>query len=118
MAVVALVTDLFFATKVRGTAEALSIPLTVVRGVDGLCDCLRDRVQLAIVDMNANGCDSIDAIRVCKSAVTPPRVLAFLSHAQLNLANEACEAGADVIMPRSEFSAKLPGLLRDAVREF
>lgn len=111
MNVVALVTDLFFATKIKSTADALGTPLKAVRKLDDLDAALTAGATLAIIDMNADGVDHVEAIRRCKSAASPPRVIAYLSHVQKDLATAAQSAGADQIMPRSAFSAQLPDLL-------
>lgn len=112
MAVVALVTDLLFVAKVKGTADAIGIPLTVVRNARDLVRTVEQGAGLAIVDMNAEGVDPAESIRACKAATRPTFVVAYLSHVQKDLADAAREAGADVVMPRSKFSQELPALLR------
>ncbi len=116
MSAVALITDLFFVTKVKGTADAMGVPLEIVRGADALASSLERGPRLVIVDMNAAG-DPAEAIRRSKSLPDPPVVIAYLSHVQQELADAARVAGADVVMPRSAFSAQLPDLLRQHAAE-
>lgn len=112
MHAVALITDLFFVSKVKGTADALGVPLTLVRNIADLGREVEQGASLAIVDLNAAGVDPVEAIRACKTASSPPFVVAYLSHVQKDLAAEARSAGADMVLPRSKFSEKLPELLR------
>lgn len=118
MAIFAYVTDLLFSTKITSTGQALGVPVTVARGVDTLIEKLNaasgdDSGGLVIIDLNVTG-DPVDAIRRLKALPSPPRVIAFLSHVQVELATAARNAGADEVMPRSAFSMSLPAILRSA----
>ena len=115
MAAAALVTDLFFVTKIKSTADVLKVPLAIVRTGDALLAQVAAGAHPIIVDLNAAGVDVADVIRRCKSAENPPRIIAYLSHVQHELAEAAQQAGADCVMPRSQFSADLPDLLKAAV---
>jgi DNA-binding NarL/FixJ family response regulator len=112
MPVVALITDLFFVTKVKGTADALGVALIVGRSAADLVSAAKAGARLAIVDMNAAGADAVEAIRACKAAAPDCFVVAYLSHVQRELGEAAKAAGADLVMPRSKFSQDLPGLLQ------
>jgi DNA-binding NarL/FixJ family response regulator len=114
MAVVALVTDLFFISKIKSTADVLKVPLTIVRTADALLAQAIAGANPVIIDLNAAGVDIADVIRRCKSAENPPRIIAYLSHIQHDLAEAAQQAGADCVMPRSQFSAELPVLLQQS----
>ena len=110
---IAVVTDLIFSTKITGTAKALQKPYAVARTLDKLTEHLNSTTvpALVIIDLNSAGVDTIEAIRVAKSHPSNPRVLAFLSHVEVELAQQAREAGADQIMARSGFVNQLPTLL-------
>ncbi len=112
MSAVALITDLFFVTKVKGTADAIGVPLQIVRTADALLAAIAAGAGLVIVDMNAGGVDPAEVIRRCKAIEPPPRVIAYLSHVQQELATAAQDAGADLVLPRSKFSSDLPTLLQ------
>ena len=120
MAVFAYVTDLLFSTKITSTGQALGAPVKVARGADGLTTALDmapatdGRNTLVIVDLNASG-DPLEAIRRMKARAAPPRVIAYVSHVQADLAAAAREAGADEVMPRSAFSMNLPAILTGAM---
>ncbi len=116
MSVIALVTDLIFATKIGGTARSLGVPLSIVRSLEALTAGAAGH-QLALIDLNAEGVDTVAAVRACKAAEPAPFVIAYLSHVQTDLAAAAREAGADLVLPRSRFSAELPELLKDRASE-
>lgn len=109
---VALITDLIFATKVRSTAEAVGIEVDIVRTTTALQDGLRTAgpAACAIIDLNASGIDVAVAIRAARE-VGCSRVVAYLSHVQADMARAARDAGADEVIPRSEFSSRLPQIL-------
>lgn len=127
MSAIALVSDLIFATKIKSTADGLGVPLSVVRGVQALREAAGG-ASMAIIDLNVDGADPIEAIRCCKSpgeaadrqaaaagsadAALRPVVVAFASHVQKDLIQAAEQAGADVVLPRSRFSVELPDLLQ------
>ncbi|MBI4581968.1 MAG: response regulator transcription factor [Planctomycetes bacterium] len=111
MLAIALVTDMIFGTKIKGTADQLGLPLSVVRTAQALADGAGG-ADLAIIDLNADGLDAVDAIRRCKAPGLPsPTVIAYASHVQKDLIQAAQDAGADLVLPRSRFSAELPELL-------
>ena len=117
MPIYAYVTDLLFSTKITSTGQALGVPVGVARSVDALAAKLGEVAEgdssLVIVDLNASG-DPLEAIRRMKSLPAPPRVIAYVSHVQADLAAAARTAGADEVMPRSAFSMNLPAILKGA----
>jgi DNA-binding NarL/FixJ family response regulator len=117
MPIYAYVTDLLFSTKITSTGQALGVPVTVARSVDALAAQMNAAgvgdAHLVIVDLNASG-DPLEAIRRMKAQSAPPRVIAYVSHVQADLAAAARTAGADDVMPRSAFSKNLPAILTGA----
>ncbi len=110
---IALVTDLIFATKIRSTAEALGERIELVRNVGSLAAAAGGgAIGQVIIDLNADGLDAAGAIAAAKGLPGRPHVIAFLSHVQTELAAAAQQAGADEVMPRSTFSARLPEIIR------
>jgi DNA-binding NarL/FixJ family response regulator len=111
--IVICIKDLIFETKVRSTAQALGLSVTSVPAASMLAaELARSPARLVIVDLNTAGPDAVDAIRQAKAASSPPRILAFVSHVNADLAAAASAAGADDVMPRSRFHAELPRLLQ------
>lgn len=104
--------DLFFTSKVTGTAQQLGLVVDVVpdcaaaipRVTDGTVGCV-------FVDLGhpvAGLAELIAAAPVAKR----PAVLAFGSHVATAVLEAAKEAGCDEVLPRSRFSAELPDLLK------
>ena len=111
--ILAFLSDLIFSTKISSTAKALGVEVHVVRTLDALRQRLEaDPVTLLLIDLNATGDDPVEAIRVARRMTPPPRTIAYLSHVQTELAEQARRTGADEVIPRSAFVARLPDLLR------
>jgi DNA-binding NarL/FixJ family response regulator len=108
--VVALMDDIFFQMKVAETAKHLGIEFKVATNTDALLSLLEPRPQLVIVDLNARN-QPIDAIVKLRAASKDVRVVAFLSHVQRELAEQAKNAGCDEVMPRSSFTQNLAEIL-------
>jgi len=114
---VALVTDLIFATKITSTAASLGVAVRICRNSSSLVSETEAVCPpTAIVDLNADVPDPVDAIRQLRALNRRPRIIAYVSHVQADLARAAREAGADDVMPRSAFAANLPDLLRGNAR--
>jgi DNA-binding NarL/FixJ family response regulator len=111
--VVALMDDIFFQMKVAETAKHLGIEFKVATNADALLSLLDPRPQLVIVDLNAR-CQPVEAIMKLRAAAPEIRVVAFLSHVQRDLAEQAKNAGCDEVFPRSSFTQNLADILSPA----
>lgn len=106
-----VVRDLIFETKIKSTAQSLGISATTVRSATQLSSLLGGgNIGLIIVDLNSAGQEAFSAIQLAKAAAGV-RVIAYVSHVDVELASKAQEAGADEVMPRSRFTTQLPALL-------
>lgn len=104
-------TDLFFTSKVTSTAQVLGLR------VDSVDDIATAKSRLQAGDI---GCVLLDlaaprvSVADLRAAILDsPQVpvIAFGSHVNVELLESAHAAGAEV-MPRSQFSATLPQILR------
>ena len=136
--VIALIDDLFFLAKVQETAKHAGVTLeTAATGEQLLKASARSPAALVLVDLNARQ-GALDAVeRLCAANAparlaggparppggparpeggqgNPPRVIAFLSHVQTELAERARSAGCQDVMPRSKFTQNLAEILRGA----
>jgi DNA-binding NarL/FixJ family response regulator len=111
--VVALMDDIFFQMKVAETAKHLGIEFKVATTTDALLGLLEPRPQLVIVDLNARS-QPIEAITKLRAAAPEVRVVAFLSHVQRELAEQAKKAGCEEVLPRSAFTQNLAEILAPA----
>ncbi len=113
--VLAAVDDLFFGAKILETAQQLKVPLALVRSPEELEERARAvHPVLLIIDLNAEGCRPLEAIRRVKGDpdLKDIPLLGFFSHVQHDLKVAAAEAGCDRILARSAFTAQLPEILR------
>jgi len=112
--VIAVVDDLFFASKIRGAGEQTGVGVTFVKSVAEAILKARDNSStLIIADMNAQCCDPIDLARALKGdeALSAVPLLGFFSHVQTELQQAAKAAGFDRVMPRSAFTKQLSEIL-------
>lgn len=108
--VIALMDDIFFQMKVAETAKHLGLEFKVATNVDALMALLEPAPQLVIVDLNARSLP-VEAIAKVREAAKDVRVVAFLSHVQRELAEQARAAGCEEVMPRSSFTQNLAEIL-------
>lgn len=112
--VLAVVTDLFFGTRIAETARGLGIELRACRPDRALETARATGPALAIVDLTAAGdpAAAIAALRGDPATAGVP-VVAFYPHVETALRDRAVAAGATHVMPRSAFNARLAALLRE-----
>jgi CheY-like chemotaxis protein len=112
--VIAAVSDMIFASKIRGTAEALNVTVDFARSEDSLFDAAKTDVpSLFILDLHAPRPDPF-AVAVRLKADEQLRdvpIVAFFSHVEVELRRRALEAGIDHVLPRSAFTMQLPAIL-------
>ena len=108
--VVALMDDLFFQMKIAETAKHLGLEFKVATNADALMGLLNPAPKLLIVDLNARS-QPLAAIQRLRAEKNGVRIIAFLSHVQRELAEQAQAAGCDEVMPRSSFTQNLAAIL-------
>ena len=112
--VLALVDDLFFQSKMAETAKHVGVSLQTVPSGDLLVSAAAASApRLVVIDLNARQ-GALDAIGKLRAAGNPAPVIAFLSHVQTELAQQAQAAGCNQVLPRSRFTATLAEILGTA----
>ncbi len=112
--VLALVNDMFFASKIRATAAALGIEVHFVRGVEDVIERTGlEKPSLIIVDLHATRDDPFEFALLLKArnALRGVPFLAFYSHVQTELLEKANAVGYERVIPRSAFSKNLAQIL-------
>lgn len=107
-----------FATKIRSTAEALSIVTRPARDAEALRNRLNqvddgkanEPVTGVLVDLDLDTA-AIELIAVCQSHDADLPIVAFGAHVATQLLDAARDAGAQFVMPRGTFTATLPDIL-------
>lgn len=112
--VVASVVDMFFASKIRGTAEQHGVEVSFGRTLERVLEAARRApTHLVIVDLEA---DAVDPVLLAESLKSDEQlrhipVVGYFSHVNTDVRQRALDAGFDQVMPRSAFNARLLQLL-------
>ena len=112
--ILAAVDDMFFAAKIRATAEALGVTIKFYRQLDGLVNAAAEQApDLIIVDLHNEKLNPTDLAHKLKAndSLKAVPLLGFFSHVQTDLQHAATEAGYDQVIPRSIFSRDLAKIL-------
>jgi PleD family two-component response regulator len=112
--VVAAIDDLFFAAKIRATADALGLETRLIRSLPSAIEAAREiKPALLIVDLHARQFDPLALARTFKAdtELNVIALLGFFSHVQTALMQQAKEAGYDYVLPRSAFTNRLAEIL-------
>ena len=105
--------DLFFSSKITGTAQAVGLSVAEASTQDAAITQLEaDGVRLVIIDLNMSGLD-LTGLMSALPDENRPTVIAFDSHVNTQRIQAAKEAGCDLVLPRSRFSTELAALLRE-----
>ena len=113
--VIAAVSDLLFASKIRGTAEHLNVTVDFARTEAGLFDYAKAEVpSLIILDLHETRFDPVQLAARLKAdeQLRAVPIVGFFSHVQTDLQRRAAEAGVDHVLTRSAFTKRLPEILR------
>src|SRR5262249_10380477 len=112
--ILAVVDDLFFATKIGETAKRAGVAVEFPKTEQGGLECTPNRPAMISVDLNISSLPPLPLIAKLKSHpdLRQTSVLAFVSHVQGELKQQAQKAGCDVVLARSSFSQNLPQILK------
>jgi len=114
--VVAVVDDMFFASKIRQAAKQAGVSLEIAKNTRGLLDTLTESTPgLIVIDLNSEKLKPLELLRDIKSSdelkIVP--ILGYLPHVEEQLKEESITAGCDMVMPRSRFSNELASILKN-----
>jgi len=113
--VLVAVDDIFFAAKIRTTAEHLGVEVVFPRSLEAFGEAAKDgRHALVIVDLHLQRYDPFAVARQLKAdeALRATPLVGFFSHVQVELQRRAGDAGFDRVLPRSAFTKRLPEILQ------
>lgn len=115
MAILVVVDDLIFLSKIQQTAKLVNADIEGVSPAKLIERLAQDVPPAVICDLNHSGGQAVEIIRRLKRSpeLRSIPVIGFLSHVQADLAASAREAGCDVILARSAFSQRLPKILQE-----
>ncbi len=111
---VVLLDNLFFQARLMEAAKRLGISVKVVATTaDFQAEARENPDALLVVDLDARA-RPIEAIEQLRAAGSRQRVIAFLSHIEVELAERARAAGCREVLSRFEFTQNLPAILAGA----
>jgi PleD family two-component response regulator len=112
--VLAVVNDLFFSVKLTEAAKRSGLALEFVKEGNELMEKAGERPSLIIFDLNFEAVQPLSLISKLKGAPNTKSIslIGYLSHVQVELKQQAQEAGCDMVMARSAFSQNLPQIFK------
>jgi CheY-like chemotaxis protein len=113
--IIAIVDDMFFASKIRATAEALGVEISFPRTKQLALERLREvKPDLIIVDLHNQRVNPIQFANEMKADAEAHSIplMGFFSHVEVELQRLATAAGFDTVIPRSVFARDLSKILQ------
>lgn len=114
MTILAAVDDFLFRSKIRAVAKHVGVEIKFAQTPEEILAHARElKPTLAIIDLNSSKADPIATITALKrdAATKDLPTIGFVSHVHEDLIAAARRAGADEVLPRSAFAARLPQIL-------
>ena len=114
-AILVLVDDLFFASKIQETGKQLGVRIHTVGGEEALLKSINEGAASALIlDLDCRSTDTVQLIRTLKAdpqaQILP--LVAFVRHTHMDLMREAQEAGCVLVLPRSSFFKDFAQILK------
>lgn len=114
-AVIIAMDDLFFASKIRATAEAVGIATRLAKDKASIIEAAHEvGPALIIVDLHARKFDPLALGYELKhdESLRDIELVGFFSHVQTELYQEAQKAGFDHVLTRSAFTKRVAEILQ------
>jgi len=113
--VLGLVRDLFFRSKLDAVAESAGVNLCYASDLEAAArQCLDKRPGLVLVDLSDAAFPAAATAARLRAALPNSRIVGFASHVDLKPLRAARDAGFASALSRSEFTARLPELLKES----
>jgi DNA-binding NarL/FixJ family response regulator len=108
-----LIRDLFFRSKIDAVASALGATVAYASTLDAATiRCAELKPDLVFADLSDSTFPALETMQKIRAAAPDARVVGFASHIDLKPLNAAREAGFELTLSRSEFTSRLPDLLK------
>jgi PleD family two-component response regulator len=110
--IIAAIDDLFFASKIRATAESLGVEVKFVGNAEAAVAASRERrPDLIIANLQSDYALNLARAAGADDDLNSVPLLGFYSHVATELPQQAREAGYSKVLPRSAFTARLADIL-------
>ena len=112
--VLAVVNDLFFSVKLTEAAKRNGLTLEFVKEGKLLLEKAEGKPSLIIFDLNFEAIEPLKLISELKGQPLTKGIslIGYLSHIQVDLKQQAQQAGCDMVMARSAFSQNMPQIFK------
>ena len=112
--ILAVLEDLMFTVKINEAAKRVGMPVGFLKSAYDVLEQARSLPAAIIIDLNFQGIDPIALVKQLKADAETKAVtlIGYVSHVQVELKQQAQDAGCDVVLARSAFSQNLPQILR------
>ena len=115
--VLGLVRDLFFRSKLDAVAESAGVVLYYASDLEAAArQCLDRHPELVLVDLSDAAFPAAATAERLRAALPDSQIVGFASHVDLKTLRAARDAGFASALSRSEFTARLPELLKEGIR--
>ena len=113
MKALGLIRDLFFRAKIDAVASVVGAEVEYASSLDVIAArCAAIHPSIIFADLSDPTFPAVETLNQIRAAAPSARVIGFASHVDLKSLKAAREAGYDLTLSRSEFTAQLPELLR------
>jgi CheY-like chemotaxis protein len=112
--ILAAVDDLLFASRIRSTAARLGREVVFARSSAAVLELGRARTpDIIVVDLDSRRIDAVATIAATRAfpSLAAVPIVGFVSHVHVDLVEAARQAGADQVLARSAFVARLAEIL-------
>src|SRR5690349_1902346 len=112
--VLAVVTDLFFSVKLTDAAKRAGLALEFVKDSQEVLEKAKTQPSLIIFDLNFDAVNPVSLITALKECSDTKGIslIGYLSHVQVELKQQAQDAGCDMVLARSAFSQNMSQIFK------
>jgi len=109
----ALVRDLFFRAKIDAVAGAAGAEVGYASTLEAVASrCAELKPWIVLTDLSDDAFPALETLKQIRAAAPKARAIGFASHVDVKTLKAARAAGYELTLSRSEFTARLPELLR------
>lgn len=110
-----LIRDLFFRAKIDAVAAAVGAEVEYASSIEAAAArCAAVPPSIIFTDLSDAAFPALDTLEKIRAVAPGARVIGFASHVDLKPLKAARDAGYELTLSRSEFTARLPELLKGA----
>ena len=111
--ILGLMHDLFFRSKVDAVSHAVNVEVVYASSLDEANKrCAEAAPAMIFVDLADPIFPAVETAGAMRAAAPAARIIGFASHVDLKALGAAREAGFEMTLSRSEFTQRLPELLK------